>query len=501
MQTEFEANHSGGAPHINPSKSQPQRMARKRRPPPPNAFPSVVEKGLVRGSVAKALFQLYMETSHAFFPILDSTTDTYDLVSRESPWTLNACLYVACRAQGGSSPPSQLFIDLAEEAHGIARSSLFAITTKTRAVQAMAILSAFSMNAYLPASHAMAMGIEFNLHVPIKMLFSPSSRPAEEEDLALVAGARTWLSLITLHHASCRGSGRPTRPIDDESIQISHLPALTSHTLSNPFDIALAAQVGLVVLQDNALSNLGMFRKQMNEAPGGNVTSLFLGMVMRYCLDVKNAARECEVRLASHPSCPSILPLITQRHFKQAELELLLHGMRGRSLLEALTDSNVRELVLAARQVAQDCLQLILHQSGSLRDAGIRGILDKANHSTLLEAAFCALLVLKVSKVLPDGVDVQSTVGDVRILADILIKTAGAETFGKILWFARLFFSAFTGIIITVYNRFPRPTGPLQTSLLPIQPRAPLTQPMEMRTQAAPISPTWTLSTFLTSKD
>lgn len=45
-----------------------------------------------------------------------------------------------------------------DEAQGIAQASLFAITTQTADIQAMAILAAFSINATLPASHAMSMG-------------------------------------------------------------------------------------------------------------------------------------------------------------------------------------------------------------------------------------------------------------------------------------------------------------------------------------------------------
>lgn len=117
----------------------------------------------------------YTTNCHPFFPILDLQSDTFDSLSRNFPWTLNSCLFVACtsrsssrlieadalfagRAQVGDNPPTGLLERLMDEAQGIAQASLFAITTQTADIQAMAILAAFSINAVLPAAHAMSMG-------------------------------------------------------------------------------------------------------------------------------------------------------------------------------------------------------------------------------------------------------------------------------------------------------------------------------------------------------
>jgi hypothetical protein len=133
------------------------------------------------------------------------------------------------------------------------------------------------------------------------------------------------------------------------------------------------------------------------------------------------------------------------RTFKQAELEVIVGGIRGRSIRQALTDLTFRDLVLQARTLALDNLEL-LSSSGD-------ALLSCMTHSMVLEASFCALLVLKVTKVLPEGVELERVVREIRSLSEVscrwrrfevkelklnllfyqtLLNTPGGEVFSRI---------------------------------------------------------------------
>lgn len=132
------------------SNSKNNSKKRKRtRPPalPPNAFPSVVQKGLVSEDVAKRIFAFFIENMHRAFPILDPMYDTWESLHERSPWSINAILSVAGQRMPNADADVVKAAEYAtEEAHGIARSSLFGPTVRKEGAQAMTILSAWQQS-------------------------------------------------------------------------------------------------------------------------------------------------------------------------------------------------------------------------------------------------------------------------------------------------------------------------------------------------------------------
>lgn len=329
-----------------------------------------------------------------------------------------------------------------DEAQGIAQASLFAITTQTADIQAMAILAAFSINAVLPASHAMSMGlvaspfaqvspnsvrplhsVEFQLHVALSTLSSTTRQFSPEEELGLAIGARTWLHLIVLQHCSGRGKGKSLRVVDKDSICRERLLGLIQHHSSNSFDVGIAAQVELITLQAHADASLAMLSSLRDFSTQGAAIikgftrdmerlyadwSLILGEFRRGLLPTS-----AHHTLAADRSSDLFSPFVGRcmaRTFKQAELEVIVGGIRGRSIRRALTDITFRDLVLQARTLALENLELLSSTVGHQASM---------NHAMVLEASFCALLVLKVTKVLPEGVEWARVTREIRTLSEV----------------------------------------------------------------------------------
>lgn len=241
-----------------------------------------------------------------------------------------------------------------------------------------------------------------------------------------MTGARTWLHLIVLQHSSSRGKGKSLRVVDKDSICRERLLGLTQHPNSNAFDAGVAAQVELITLQAHADASLAMLNSLRDfSRQGADIIKGFGRDIQRLHslwdqelgksrpLAHPFPASADHAFAAVRPSDP-FTPFVGQcmaRTFKQAELEVIVGGIRGRSIRQALTDLTFRDLVVQARTLAMENLELL----SSRGDALLSGM----THSMVLEASFCALLVLKVTKVLPEGVELDRVIRQIRWLSEV----------------------------------------------------------------------------------
>ncbi|KAG8898955.1 hypothetical protein FRC00_002104 [Tulasnella sp. 408] len=113
-----------------------QRKKRKRvEPTPRNAFPNVLDKGLVAESEARELYTIFFSGCHLFIPLFDPAYDTFEGLRDRTPFCFDAILAVASKIRAGTGPPSATFHRCLEEAQGIARSTLFGPVVRKEAVQ------------------------------------------------------------------------------------------------------------------------------------------------------------------------------------------------------------------------------------------------------------------------------------------------------------------------------------------------------------------------------
>ncbi|KAH9994958.1 hypothetical protein BJV74DRAFT_830722 [Russula compacta] len=248
-----------------PSFSASRVKKRKRTEPiPRNAFPHVVEKGLVSDVEAKELFHIFFSGCHLFIPIFDVTYDSYDGLMERSPWTFDAILAVAGKIKSGNNPPAPSFYKALEEAQGIARSSLFGPVVRKEAVQGKdATPAAWSTNGWLPSGHAMRMALDLGLHRALeKLADSNGEKLSEEEERDLVVSSRIWLCIYWFDHQMSLGIGRPIVMRDESSIR--HCRALLGHRMASGTDVRLVSLVELIVQKTQIYETLTSMNGQVN---------------------------------------------------------------------------------------------------------------------------------------------------------------------------------------------------------------------------------------------
>ncbi|KAH9859043.1 hypothetical protein C2E23DRAFT_717098 [Lenzites betulinus] len=391
-----------------PSASPPRVKKRKRAEPTPrNAFPHVVEKGLVSDTEARELYHIFFSGCHIFIPVFDPTYDTYEGLSERSPWTFDALLAVAAKIRSGTGPLIPAFYQCLEEAQGIARSSLFGPVVRKEAVQGMLLLAAWSTNGWLPSGHAMRMALDLGLHRALEKLADEGGKKrTEEEERNLVVSARIWLCLYWFDHQMSLGTGRPIVLRDESSIR--HCRVLLAHPMASPTDVRLISQVELIAQKTQIYETLSPLNGQVNHNT--------LSFIRRANIALDKWWADCD-ELHRQTMDDEALPrkiLAGELHY--AKLWLVCVALRGVSWDKMPFEQ--RELAFQAKDAASNCLANLL-ESHTYRAA-----LRYAVHDTLVMAAFSGLFLLKMANLFPAELDLGAISVQVEQLAQLLSDVA-----------------------------------------------------------------------------
>ncbi|KAI0930218.1 hypothetical protein AcV5_006990 [Taiwanofungus camphoratus] len=391
-----------------PSASPPRVKKRKRAEPTPrNAFPHVVEKGLVSDTEARELYQIFFSGCHFFIPVFDPSYDTYDGLMERTPWTFDAILAVAGKIRSGTGPLSPTFYKCLEEAQGIARSTLFGPVVRKEAVQGMLLLAAWSTNGWLPSGHAMRMALDLGLHRALEKLAEDGGKKrSEEEERNLVVSARIWLCLYWFDHQMSLGTGRPIVLRDESSIK--HCRLLLSHPMASPTDVRLISQVELIAQKTQIYETLSPLN--------GHVNHNTLAFIRRANIALDKWWADCD-ELHRQTMDEDALPrkiLAGELHY--AKLWLVCVALRGVSWDKMPFEQ--RELAFQAKDAASNCL------SNLLNSPTYRAALRYAVHDSLVTAAFSGLFLLKMANLFPTELDLGAITVQVEQLAQLLSDVA-----------------------------------------------------------------------------
>ncbi|OCH86124.1 hypothetical protein OBBRIDRAFT_797500 [Obba rivulosa] len=392
-----------------PSGSPPRVKKRKRAEPTPrNAFPHVVEKGLVSDNEARELYHIFFSGCHIFIPVFDPAYDTYEGLMERTPWTFDAILAVASKIRSGTGPLSPTFYKALEEAQGIARSTLFGPVVRKEAVQGMLLLAAWSTNGWLPSGHAMRMALDLGLHRALEKLADPegSKKRTEEEERNLVVSARIWLCLYWFDHQMSLGTGRPIVLRDENSIR--HCRVLLKHPMVSPTDVRLISQVELIAQKTQIYETLSPLNGQVNHNT--------LAFIRRANIALDKWWADCD-ELHRQSMDEDALPrkiLAGELHY--AKLWLVCVALRGVSWDKMPFEQ--RELAFQAKDAASNCL------SNLLNSHTYRAALRYAVHDTLVMAAFSGLFLLKMANLFPAELDLAAISTQVEQLAQLLSEVA-----------------------------------------------------------------------------
>ncbi|EMD32147.1 hypothetical protein CERSUDRAFT_119121 [Gelatoporia subvermispora B] len=392
-----------------PSASPTRVKKRKRAEPTPrNAFPHVVEKGLVSDNEARELYHIFFSGCHIFIPVFDPAYDSYEALMERTPWTFDAILAVASKIRSGTGPLSPTFYKALEEAQGIARSTLFGPVVRKEAVQGMLLLAAWSTNGWLPSGHAMRMALDLGLHRALEKLADPegSKKRTEEEERNLVVSARIWLCLYWFDHQMSLGTGRPIVLRDELSIR--HCRVLLKHPMASPTDVRLISQVELIAQKTQIYETLSPLNGQVNHNT--------LAFIRRANIALDKWWADCD-ELHRQSMDEDALPrkiLAGELHY--AKLWLVCVALRGVSWDKMPFEQ--RELAFQAKDAASNCL------SNLLNSHTYRAALRYAVHDTLVMAAFSGLFLLKMANLFPAELDLGAISTQVEQLAQLLSEVA-----------------------------------------------------------------------------
>ncbi|KAG9050769.1 hypothetical protein FS837_002713 [Tulasnella sp. UAMH 9824] len=385
-----------------------QRKKRKRvEPTPRNAFPNVLDKGLVAESEARELYTIFFSGCHLFIPLFDPAYDTFEGLRDRTPFCFDAILAVASKIRAGTGPPSATFHRCLEEAQGIARSTLFGPVVRKEAVQAMLLLAAWSTNGWLPSGHAMRMALDLGLHRALEKLAEPSSKKrSDEEERDLVVSARIWLCLYWFDHQMSLGTGRPIILRDETSVR--HCRLLLAHPMASPTDVRLVSLVELIAQKTQIYETLSPFN--------GQVTHSTLAFVRRANTALEQWWEECDGLHRAAMDEDSLMRKILSGELMFAKVWLVCVALRGVSWDKMPFEQ--RELAFQAKEAASNCLATFL-QSPEYRAA-----LRYAVHDSLVTAAFSGLFLLKIANLFPTEVDINAITLQVEQLAQLLSEVA-----------------------------------------------------------------------------
>ncbi|KAF8070153.1 hypothetical protein FPV67DRAFT_1414137 [Lyophyllum atratum] len=391
-----------------PSAEPPRVKKRKRAEPiPHNAFPHVVEKGLVSDSEARELYNIFFAGCHLFIPLFDPMYDTYESLMERTPWTFDAILAVAGKIRSGNGPLSPTFYKCLEEAQGIARSSLFGPVVRKEAVQGMLLLAAWSTNGWLPSGHAMRMALDLGLHRALEKLADDTGKQrTPDEERELVVSARIWLCLYWFDHQMSLGTGRPIVLRDENSIR--HCRLLLSHPMASPTDVRLISQVELIAQKTQIYETLAPLNGQVNHNT--------LSFIRRANVALDKWWADCDELHRQTMDQDSLLRKILAGELHYAKLWVVCVALRGVAWDKMPFEQ--RELAFQAKDAASNCLSIFL------TSPEYRAALRYAVHDSLVTAAFSGLFLLKMASLFPAELDLGAIIGQVEQLAQLLSEVA-----------------------------------------------------------------------------
>lgn len=401
---------AAGPNNLSPRRDAYNRVKKRKRvePTPRNAFPNVLEKGLVREDEARELYNIFFSGCHLFIPLFDPAYDTFESLRDRTPFCFDAILAVAAKIRVGNGQPGATFHRCLEEAQGIARSTLFGPVVRKEAVQAMLLLSAWSTNGWLPSGHAMRMALDLGLHRALeKLADGPSEgKRSEAEERDLVVSARIWLCLYWFDHQMSLGTGRPVILRDESSIR--HCRLLLSHPMASPTDVRLVSQIELIIQKTQIYETLSPLNGQVNHST--------LAFIRRANIALDKWWSDCDELHRPTMDEDSLLRKILSGELYYAKLWLVCVALRGVSWDKMPFEQ--RELAFQAKEAATNCLATFLNSPA------YRAALRYAVHDSLVTAAFSGLFLLKVANLFPGEVDLPGIAVQVDQLANLLSEVA-----------------------------------------------------------------------------
>ncbi|KAG7129352.1 hypothetical protein HYQ45_011376 [Verticillium longisporum] len=367
------------------------------------AVPDLIEAGLVTDQDATSYWAAFFSGCDRFVPVFDPRFDSMESIRSRSSLLFGAICSVGCRVVNGADSRQWHILSFQTQ-----RMLNAAITTPTEAtpetIQALLVRACYVNERSLLIAIATRMAFEVGLPEAYDVMSAhcvAKNAPrldtiddASQDDVVLMRKARTWLHLLVMGHIlhvdagdlpafRFRGAARRSR-------------ILLESPCSNDMDLYLFSQVELNALRANIYSSLS----QCADADEEDIMEMVRDAKIDIEVWFNDWTRIYEQR---RPQMPWLQPnLIVQRHW--ADSMALCRAVRASGVENVRAMSQTQKtILLMAKASLRQHLEVILMEPRHYL-SGLRFAMD----FVWAKNAFCFLLLLKLSLLLPDDGDQQS---------------------------------------------------------------------------------------------
>ncbi|KAH6886902.1 hypothetical protein B0T10DRAFT_76029 [Thelonectria olida] len=317
--------------------------------------------GLVNLSIAKSLFENFMDVLNPYISQLDPVLHTFSHVRHKSAFLLSATLAVAAKAFNPA-----LYDRLHEHAHDLFTSGFRHGTKSTETAQAILILTYWKepqdTRAWTSLGYVIRMCIDLGWH---------NLAPASPNTLAAMSEAerrearnveRTWYVLFVYDRSMSLQTGKPWMMERNDFIE--SIDAWCNDPMAIANDLLLGALVTLRLMTSSVFRVLGPRPRRNEGAPLHNTESL-LTLINERINEWENRwIRAVEAKSpADEESCHPFLVHFYGTHLRLQLFSLPLHDVVASSPHGAKPSL---ELIWVAYSSAMDMLQLISNHSSRL---------------------------------------------------------------------------------------------------------------------------------------
>ncbi|PYH41526.1 putative C6 transcription factor [Aspergillus saccharolyticus JOP 1030-1] len=366
-------------------------------------------KGLMTADQAISCFRTFFEGCDRYIPIFDPDVDTFTSVRSRSSMLFNAICTIGSRVEAsalvGFDPqlPDFLHAELKKWIGVVIQNRKL---TCLESVQALLIVACYTAERSLILSFATRMALDLGLNeafekliqrLTLKRTDSTAEMPDDAMDAQeryLMRKSRTWFGLLVLDHIFHVDGGKP--PGIRMKGNARRCRILLHHPASTVLDMRLFSQVELNVIRANINDTLDVRDSLAREAIAEYVHEAKVDLDLWF----DDWQRIIVNSLPAQEERPFLLAALSVQH---CWAELILHCKALRSMgvenVAAITPVE-RNILHLAKSAARQHLRLI-----SLEPAFYLAKLKYAMDFVWAKCAFCFLLLLKLSRLLPEQRD------------------------------------------------------------------------------------------------
>ncbi|KAL3483987.1 hypothetical protein BJX62DRAFT_230603 [Aspergillus germanicus] len=366
-----------------------------------------VSMGMITLEYAVDCFTTFFQGCDRYIPIFDPRYDTFESVRYRSSILLNAICTIGSRvdARAGSQLSDLLQTELKKWINVVIQNETL---NCLESVQALLVIACYSAERSLILSFATRMALDLGLdeafeeltqHLTMKDFDGGSGVSSlVDDENALMRKSRTWFGLLVLEHIFSLDGGKP--PGIRMTGNSRRCRKLLDHPSSIVLDLRLFSQVEVLHINETLGTKAPLARADV----AAFVQEAKLDLDLWFEYEPAEYYVDCNADLIENALAPDDEergPLLAALRVQKCWGEMMLHckALRSMGVENVAAMSNVeRKILLMAKASARKHLSLITIEPDSYL-AKLKYAMD----FVWAKCAFCFLLLLKLSRLLPEG--------------------------------------------------------------------------------------------------